>query len=70
MSTVLTNALKLDPIKKISLIDDLLDSLNKEKPTQTKIEKEWTKEADSRIQAYKHGKLETISEEEFFNIDK
>lgn len=52
-----SGALKLSVVKRIRLVETLLDSLDK---TDAEIEALWIKESESRYRAYKDGKLEGI----------
>ena len=56
------NALKLKPLDRIHLVENLLNSLKEPDP---RIEKAWAIESEKRIAAYKNGKIKTISLEEF-----
>lgn len=61
---VLELALHLKADEKFLIIDALLKSLDK---PDKNIDDVWEDEAISRLKAYDEGKLETVSEEEFFN---
>ncbi len=52
------SAVKLPPIKRLRLIESLIESLNKPDPT---IERAWAAESDKRLVAYKKGSLKGIS---------
>lgn len=52
-----TNALKLDVVKRIRLVESLLDSLDK---TDPEVEKIWVAESEQRYQAYQEGRIEGI----------
>lgn len=47
--------------EKLELVDSILNQLD---PINPEIDKIWAEEADRRWQAYKDGKLETVSYEE------
>ena len=63
---VLELALHLKANEKFLIIDELLKSLDK---PDKNIDDIWKDEAVNRIKAYDNGKLETVSEEEFFNYE-
>jgi|LGOV01.1.fsa_nt_gb putative addiction module component (TIGR02574 family) len=52
-----TNALKLNVVKRIRLVESLLDSLDK---TDPEVEKIWVAESEQRYQAYQEGRIEGI----------
>ena len=56
-------ALQLDPAQRFLLIEALVHSLDTPDP---RIEEAWIKEAENRLQAYKDGKLKTVSLEDMF----
>ncbi len=58
---ILKEALKLPPIERAAIVDRLVSSLDK--PDKT-IDNLWRKEIEDRIDAYKSGKMETVSVEE------
>ncbi len=51
------NALKLDVVKRIRLVETLLDSLDK---TDPEIEKGWVRESEKRYQAYREGRVRGV----------
>jgi putative addiction module component (TIGR02574 family) len=57
-------ALKLSAVKRIRLVEVLLDSLDK---TDSEIEKIWVQESEQRYQAYKDGQIEGVSFEQVRN---
>ncbi len=64
MSTVkdiLKEAIQLEPTEKVKLVDQLITSLDK---PDKDIDKLWAEEAESRLDAYKQGKLKAVSLEE------
>ena len=61
--TIYNEALVMQPIERVHLIDQLILSLDI--PNQT-IEKQWNDEAESRVEAYQNGKLKTVSGKEVF----
>jgi len=63
---VLEQALHLKANEKFIIIDELLKSLNK---PDRYIDEIWEDEAINRLKAYDAGKIETVSEEEFFNYE-
>ena len=56
--TIEQNILKLNPLKRIRLIESLIASLNK--PDLT-IERAWAAESDRRLKAYKSGSVRGIN---------
>lgn len=54
----------IDNNEKFLFIEELLTGLNK---TDNEIIKIWEGEAQKRLDSYKKGKIETLSEEEFFS---
>jgi putative addiction module component (TIGR02574 family) len=60
---ILEQALKLKPVEKYLIIEGLLRSLDE--PDET-IDEIWAIEAEKRLQAYKEGKLKTLTYEEVF----
>jgi len=61
--TIISKALHLKPAEKSILIEALLKSLDVPDP---KIEKIWAAEAEKRLNAYKAGKIKTVSFEDMF----
>ncbi len=57
-------ALKLSAVKRIRLVEALLDSLDK---TDPEIEKIWIQESEYRYQAYKEGRVEGLTLEQVRN---
>ncbi len=62
---ILSEALNLSPVERAKLIEDLFTSFNFIQNEQ--IDKEWAKEAESRIDAYEAGKLTSIPINDVFN---
>ncbi|MFZ5517822.1 MAG: addiction module protein [Candidatus Zhuqueibacterota bacterium] len=60
---ILDQAMRLSPADKFLVIEALLNSIDE--PNKT-IDEIWAVEAESRLQAYKQGKLRTLSFEEVF----
>lgn len=60
---LISEALRLKLPERFIVIEALITSLDIPDP---QIEKEWAKEAERRLQAYKKGKLKTISFEDMF----
>lgn len=56
-----SRALKLGVVKRICLVETLLDSLDK---TDDEIESLWIKESEIRYQAYKRGSAESLTLEQ------
>ena len=63
---VLELALHLKADEKFLIIDALLKSLDK---PDKNIDDIWENEAISRLKAFDEGRLEMVSEEEFFNYE-
>ncbi|VAW46805.1 hypothetical protein MNBD_GAMMA02-290 [hydrothermal vent metagenome] len=55
---ILKEAILLEPTEKAKLVDHLITSLDK---PDTEIDKLWAEEAESRLDAYKQGKLKSVS---------
>ena len=64
---ILEQALKMKPADKLIIIEGLLNSLDE--PDKT-IEEIWAEEAEKRLQAYKEGRLKTLTYEEVFENEK
>ena len=60
---ILKEALTLKPEQKAELIDKLLSSLDM---PDKEIDELWTREAESRIDAYERGKIKAVSLEKVF----
>jgi len=58
---ILKEAIQLEPTEKVKLVDQLVTSLDK---PDKDIDKLWAEEVESRLDAYKQGKLKAISLEE------
>lgn len=58
---ILKEAIQLEPTEKIKLVDQLITSLDK---PDKDIDKLWAEEAESRLDAYKQGKIKAVSLEE------
>ena len=58
---ILKQAPQLDPDEKARLVDQLITSLDQ---PDKELDKLWVDEAESRLAAYKEGKLKSISLEE------
>ncbi len=61
--SILSQALKMSPTDKFIIIEGLLNSLDEPDKTVDEI---WAIEAEKRLQAYKDGKLKTVTYEEVF----
>ena len=61
--TLISEVLDLKPAEKFIIIDALIKSLDVPDP---QIAKSWAKEAEKRLEAYKAGKLKTVSFEDMF----
>ena len=58
---ILKEAIQLEPTEKAMLVDHLIISLDK---PDMELDKLWAEEAESRLNAYKQGKLKAVSLEE------
>ena len=56
-------ALKLEPVERFELVDQILHSLDKPDPDMDRI---WLEEAERRLTAYRAGKVSGIPAEEIF----
>jgi putative addiction module component (TIGR02574 family) len=63
---ILVQALHLKANDRFMLIEELLKSLDKPDENINKI---WEEEANKRVDSYKNGKTETVSEKDFFDYD-
>ena len=63
-NNILSEALKLSPIDKALLIEEVLSSF--EFNGKNNIDQIWSKEAEDRIDAYENGKIKTISYQDVF----
>jgi len=61
--TILEQALKLRPVDRYFIIEGLLKSLDEPNKTVDEI---WALEAEKRLQAFKAGKLKTVTYNEVF----
>ena len=61
---ILKQALKLQPVERAELIDELLQSFDANR--QKSIDSRWAEEAESRISAYDAGLMVADSEENVF----
>ena len=55
--TLSAEARKLSPAKRIDLVDDILASLDEPDPN---IDRQWAKEADDRLAAYRRGEIQAV----------
>ncbi len=62
--TLLSEAIKLKPHERISLVEQLIKSLDE--PNKT-IDEIWADESEKRLQAYREGKIQGIPFEEVFH---
>ena len=63
---IFEQALHLETNDRFLLIEELLKSLDKPDENINKI---WEEEANKRVDAFKKGELETVSEKDFFNYE-
>jgi len=64
VNEVLEQALELKANDRFKIVDEILKSLDK---PDNEIDEIWTNESISRLEAYRKGELDTVTEEEFFN---
>ena len=62
--TILNQALKLSSSDRADVVEKLISSLDEPDPT---IDSIWAKEADSRVEAFERGEIESISAEKVFD---
>jgi putative addiction module component (TIGR02574 family) len=62
-NTILNQALKLSSSERAKVVEELISSLDT--PDST-IDSIWAKEADTRIEAFEKGEIESISAEKVF----
>jgi len=58
---IFKEAIHLEPTEKAKLVEQLITSLNK---PDKELDNLWAQESESRLDAYKYGKLKAISLEE------
>ena len=63
---ILREAMSLTANERFIIVDELLKSLDK---PDKEIDDIWEEEAVNRLKAYDEGKLETVSEKEFFSYE-
>ncbi len=63
---IFEQALHLETNDRFLLIEELLKSLDKPDENINKI---WEEEANKRLDSYKKGNLETVSEKDFFDYE-
>ncbi len=61
---ILAEALKLPPVERAELVEDLLSSF--EFRSRERIDALWAKEAEDRIDAFERGEMSTVSAREVF----
>jgi putative addiction module component (TIGR02574 family) len=61
---ILAEALKLPPVERAELVEDLLSSF--EFQSRTAIDALWAQEAEDRIDAFERGEMSTIPAKEVF----
>ncbi len=67
MSTVekvLAQAISLEPIEQAKLVENLISALDEPNP---ELDKMWAEEAESRLLAFKEGKLKKVSLTDVFS---
>ena len=62
-NTILNQALKLSSSERAEVVEKLISSLDAPDAT---IDSIWAKEADSRVEAFERGEIESISAEKVF----
>ena len=60
---IVAMALKLDPVARFDLVEQVLHSLDQPDP---EIDRVWLEEAERRLSAYRAGKVQGIPAEEIF----
>ena len=60
---LLREALRLDPVERATLIEELLSSLDK---PDAELDAKWAREAEDRVCAYRAGEIEAIPANEIF----
>lgn len=63
-NTILNQALKLSSSDRADVVEKLISSLDTPDPT---IDSIWAKEADSRVEAFERGEIESLSAEKVFD---
>jgi len=58
---ILKEAIQLEPTEKVKLVDQLITSLDKPDKDMDRL---WAEEAESRLDAFRQGKLKAVSLEE------
>ncbi|MCI4400137.1 MAG: addiction module protein [Campylobacteraceae bacterium] len=66
VSDIISEALHLKPQDRYLIIESLVESLNR---SDKEIEEIWLAECLKRVEAYKKGKLKTLSYDEVFGIE-
>jgi putative addiction module component (TIGR02574 family) len=61
---VLEEALSLPPKERAELVERLLSSLDP--PSQQRIDQLWAKEAESRVDAFERGQIQSVPAQEVF----
>jgi putative addiction module component (TIGR02574 family) len=61
---LLAEAMKLKPEERFTLVEGLIKSLDE---PDKQLDEIWAKEAETRLKAYRDGKLEGVPVEEIFN---
>jgi putative addiction module component (TIGR02574 family) len=61
---VLEEALSLPPKERAELVERLLSSLDS--PSQQRIDQLWAKEAESRVDAFERGQIQSVPAQEVF----
>lgn len=62
-NTILNQALKLSSSERVKVVEKLISSLD---TTDSTIDSIWAKEANTRIEAFENGEIESISAEKVF----
>lgn len=66
VNEVIEQALELKANDRFKIVDEILKSLDK---PDEEIDQIWADESANRLEAYRSGELETVSEEEFFSYN-
>ncbi|NDV23934.1 addiction module protein [Desulfovibrio sp. JC022] len=64
LTTITDQALQLAPVQRAELIEALLASFDSRRKS---IDSKWAVEAESRIDAYEQGKIDSVSADEVFD---
>jgi len=60
---LIRDALKLDPVERIAVVEEVLSSLDRPDPDR---DRKWAAEAEARLTAFRDGNLDAIPAEDVF----